>query len=59
MILIHVQSSAARNLKLLPTTLTELRVMAAPAIMGSRRNPFNGPGCLVCEVDTSHLYPGS
>jgi hypothetical protein len=33
---------AAFNLRLLLTTLTELSAIAAPAIIGSSRNPFTG-----------------
>ena len=33
---------AAFRRKLFPTTLTELNAIAAPAIIGSRRNPFTG-----------------
>jgi hypothetical protein len=33
---------AAFSLRLLLTTLTELNAIAAPAIMGSNKNPFTG-----------------
>jgi hypothetical protein len=36
------QIFANRNRKLLLTTLTELNAIAAPAIMGSSKNPFTG-----------------
>jgi hypothetical protein len=33
---------AIRNLRLLATTLTELKAIAAPAIIGLSRKPFTG-----------------